>query len=68
LKEIKLFKEKNNKRIEDMDDEGCVSVQAFFFVDGTGHLNTLNKELQGKDKPITEMLDSIKAFIVKLQL
>jgi hypothetical protein len=38
------------------------------FVDGTGHLNTLNKELQGKDKLITEMYDSIKAFNVKLRL
>jgi hypothetical protein len=37
-------------------------------VDVTGHLNTLNKELQGKDKLITEMFDSIKAFKVKLRL
>jgi hypothetical protein len=37
-------------------------------VDVTGHLNTLNKELQGKDKLITEMFASIKAFKVKLRL
>jgi hypothetical protein len=34
----------------------------------TGHLNTLNKELQGKDKLTTEMSDSIKAFNAKLRL
>jgi hypothetical protein len=35
-------------------------------MDVTGYLNTLNKELQGKDKLITEMFDSIKAFKDKL--
>jgi len=34
----------------------------------TGHLNSLNKELKGKDKLITEMFESIKAFRIKLQL
>jgi hypothetical protein len=37
-------------------------------VDVTSHLNTLNKELQGKDKLITEMFYCIKAFKVKLRL
>jgi hypothetical protein len=59
--------EKKNKIIEELDDEGWISDSAFF-VDVTGHLNTLNKELQGKDKLITEMFDSIKAFKVKLRL
>jgi hypothetical protein len=59
--------EKKNKRIEELDDEGRISDLAFF-VDVTGHLNTLNKELQGKDKLVTEMFDSIKAFKVKLRL
>jgi hypothetical protein len=67
LKEIKLFTENKNKRIEELDDEGWISDLAFF-MDVTGHLNTLNKELQGKDKLITEMFDSIKAFKVKLRL
>jgi hypothetical protein len=31
-------------------------------------LNTLNKELQGKDKLLTEMFDSINAFKVSLRL
>jgi hypothetical protein len=59
--------EKKNKRIEELDDEGWISDLAFF-VDVTGHLNTLNRELQGKDKLMTEMFDSIKAFKVKLRL
>jgi hypothetical protein len=63
LKEIKLFKKKKNKRIEDLDDEGWISDLAFF-VDVTGHLNNPNKELQGKDK----LSISIKAFKVKLRL
>jgi glutaredoxin-related protein len=66
LKEIKLFLEKKNKRIE-QDDEGWIR-DLTFLVDATGHLNTLNKELQGKDKLITEMFDSIKAFRAKLRL
>jgi hypothetical protein len=37
-------------------------------VDVTGHLNSLNKELQGKDKLITDLSDNIKAFSVKIQL
>jgi hypothetical protein len=37
-------------------------------VDVTDHLNTLNKDLQGKEKLITKMFDSIKAFKVKLRL
>jgi hypothetical protein len=53
---IKLFTEKKNKRIEELDDEGWISDLAFF-VDVTGHWNTLNKELQSKDKFITEMFD-----------
>jgi hypothetical protein len=47
--------EKKNKRIEKPNDEGWISDLAFF-VDVTGHLNTLNKELQGKDKLITEIV------------
>jgi hypothetical protein len=34
----------------------------------TGHLYDHNKELQGKDKVITDMSDDIKAFKVKFRL
>jgi hypothetical protein len=37
-------------------------------VDVTGHLNNLNKELQGEDKLITDMYNNIKAFRAKLRL
>jgi hypothetical protein len=47
LKEIKLFVEKNNKRIEELDDEGWISDVAFS-VDVTGHLNTLKKSYKAK--------------------
>jgi hypothetical protein len=66
LKEVRLFVEKN-KIIEEQDVEGWINGPSFF-MDVTGHLNTnsFNKELQGKDKLITEMFDSIKAFKVVL--
>jgi hypothetical protein len=50
-----------NKIIEELDDEGWMSDPSFF-VNVAGHLNmnSFNKELQGKDKPITEMFDRIK--------
>jgi hypothetical protein len=39
-----------------------------YLVDVTGHMNNLNKELQGKEKLITNMYNSIKAFKARLQL
>lgn len=39
-----------------------------FLVDITGHLNQLNKKLMGKDKFITELVNSVSAFKLKLQL
>jgi hypothetical protein len=68
LKEVKLFVE-GNKIIEEQDVKGWISGPSFS-MDVTGHLNrgSFNKELQGKDKLITEMLDSIKALKVVLRL
>ena len=39
-----------------------------FLVDITGHLNIINKGLQGKNKLIYEMYTCINAFKIKLQL
>lgn len=39
-----------------------------FSVDLTGHLNTLNTSLQGKDLLVPDMVSRIKAFRVKLML
>jgi hypothetical protein len=59
--------ENKGRNIEDLNDEGWITDLAFL-VDVTGHLNNLNKELQGKDKIITDMHNSIKAFRFKLIL
>jgi hypothetical protein len=67
LNEIKLFMEKNGRNAEEFNDEERITDIAFL-VDVTGHLNKLNKELQGKDKLTTDMNVNIKAFKVKLQL
>jgi hypothetical protein len=57
--------EKKDRNIEELNDEGWIT-DLVFLVDVTGHLNYLNKELQGKDKLITDMYDNIKVFRVKL--
>jgi hypothetical protein len=59
--------EKKDKRTEELDHEGWISDQAFF-VDVAGHLDTLNKELQAKEKLITEIFNNIMALKVKLCL
>jgi hypothetical protein len=69
LKEIELFVEKKNKRIEELDDKGWLSdLGGCVCVCVTGHLITLNNGLQSKDKFITKMFDSIKAFKISLRL
>jgi hypothetical protein len=42
--------------------------RSIILVDVTGNLNKLNKDLQGKNKLITDVYDNIKAFKVKLWL
>jgi hypothetical protein len=59
--------EKKGRNIEELNAEGWITNLAFL-VDVTGHLNNLNKELQGKDKLITDMYNNTKAFRVKLRL
>jgi hypothetical protein len=66
LNEIK-FMEKKGRNIEELNDEGWITDLAFL-VDVTGRLNNVNKELQGKDKLITDMYNDIKAFRVKRRL
>jgi hypothetical protein len=67
LNEIKLFIEKKGRNIEEFNDEEWITDLAFF-VDVSGHLKNLNKELQYKDKFSTDMYDNIEAFKVKLRL
>ena len=49
---------KNSKWVEDLA----------FMVDITDHLQFLNKQLQGRNKIVTELYDAICAFKLKLQL
>jgi hypothetical protein len=67
LNEIKLLTEKKGRNIEELNDEGWITDLAFL-EDVTGHLNNLNKELQGKYNLITVMYNNIKAFRFKLRL
>jgi hypothetical protein len=67
LNEIKLFMEKKGRNAEEFFDGEWITDLAFL-VDVTGHLNKFNKELQGKDKLISDMNVNIKAFKVKLRL
>ena len=39
-----------------------------FLTDLTGHLNSLNNRLQGRDQLVTHLYDHIKSFVVKLTL
>jgi hypothetical protein len=67
LNGIKLFMERKDINIEELNDEGLITSLAFL-MDVTAHLDNLHKELIGKDRLITDMHDNIKAFEVKLQL
>jgi hypothetical protein len=67
LNEVKLFTEKKGRNAEEFNDEAWITDLAFL-VDVIGHLNKLNKELQGKAKLTTDMNVNIKAFKVNLRL
>jgi hypothetical protein len=59
--------EKKSRNIKERNDESLITDPASL-VDVTGYLNNLNKDIQGKDKLITDICDIIKAFEVKLRL
>jgi hypothetical protein len=62
-KDIKLFVDKRNKRIKELDGEEWLRY-LMSCTDVTGHLNILIKELQG----ITEISDIITAFKITPRL
>lgn len=66
-KEIIIFMENKNKNVDKLLDDKWLQDLAFL-VDITHHLNTLNVSLQGRDKLVTHLNDSINAFITKLDL
>jgi hypothetical protein len=53
--------------MKELNDEEWITYPRFL-VDVTDYLNNLNKELQGKDKLITDMYNNIKAFRFKFRL
>lgn len=65
--EIIAFLEEKGKPTRLLKEESFRSDLAFL-VDITEHLNQLNKKLMGKDKFITELVNSVAAFKLKLQL
>jgi hypothetical protein len=58
-----LFVEKKGKIVKNCTDN-CLA----FLVDVAGHLNNLNKKLEGIDNLITEMYYNIRAIKFKLRL
>jgi hypothetical protein len=48
-------------------NDGLWTSDSAFLVDLTGHFNSPNKDLQGKQKLITEMFDNIREFEVKFR-
>lgn len=67
LKEINCFMISKNKIVSELNNIDWIKDLAFL-VDITTHLNVLNVQLQGKNKVITNMCDSIQSFTMKLKL
>jgi len=67
LKEINCFMISKNKIVSELNNIDWIK-DLTFFVDITTHLNVLNVQLQGKNKVITNMCDSIQSFTMKLKL
>ncbi|EZA55208.1 General transcription factor II-I repeat domain-containing protein 2B, partial [Ooceraea biroi] len=65
--EIIIFLEMKDKCISELSQPSLIADLAFL-TDITGHLNTLNYSLQGKDKLIVHMFDQIQSFKMKLNL
>ncbi|XP_069470005.1 general transcription factor II-I repeat domain-containing protein 2B-like [Ambystoma mexicanum] len=67
LPEIIVFLEGRGDQVEQLSNPKWLSELAFLN-DLTSKLNALNLELQGQDKTITELIGSVNAFKVKLNL
>ncbi|KAK3918372.1 General transcription factor II-I repeat domain-containing protein 2A [Frankliniella fusca] len=65
--EIALFMEMKQFPVDELKDPVWVRNLAFL-TDITGHLNDLNVQLQGRGKLIVDLLDLVKAFLLKLDL
>nr|WPK86729.1 NLRC3-like protein 86 [Sebastes schlegelii] len=65
--EIDQFLKEKDRPLHELSDPLWLADLAFL-VDLTGHLNTLNKSLQGQDQLVPQLYTHIKAFCVKLRL
>ncbi|XP_070408444.1 general transcription factor II-I repeat domain-containing protein 2 [Nothobranchius furzeri] len=65
--EIEQFMEEKGKPVLEFRSAEWVQDLAFM-VDVTEHLNNLNKQLQGRNKVVTQYYDSIRSFKLKLSL
>lgn len=64
--EIDQFLKEKHRPLHELSDPLWLADLAFL-VDLTGHLNTLNKSLQGKDQLVPQLYAHMKAFCVKLR-
>ncbi|XP_026286701.2 general transcription factor II-I repeat domain-containing protein 2-like [Frankliniella occidentalis] len=64
---IKIFLKEKNHPIPELDKPKWVAELAFL-VDVTGHLNNLNLKLQGKGHVISDMLQAVQGFEMRLTL
>ncbi|XP_067391997.1 general transcription factor II-I repeat domain-containing protein 2-like [Emydura macquarii macquarii] len=65
--EINQFLKEKDRPLHELSDPLWLADLAFL-VDLTEHLNTLNKNLQGKDQLVPQLHAHMKAFCVKLRL
>ena len=65
LPEIKAFLSKRNEEHEELSDDAWL-LDLGFLTDLTGKLNSLNHELQGKDRHLIHMISAVNAFKAKL--
>lgn len=67
IEEIKTFINDRKENYDELADSGWL-IDLGFLTDIMEKLNSLNLELQGKDKSIAEMISSVKSFKAKLDL
>ena len=61
------FLKNESKKFEEPESESC-NHDLFFLCDITAHLSDLNTQLQGKHLLIFQLVETVKAFKMKLRL
>jgi hypothetical protein len=67
IEEIKDFMKSKNADFNELSDS-CWLLDLAFLADVTDKANSLNLELQGKDKHVPQIIGSVKSFKAKLVL